>query len=721
MHERRSRAGRLLGAACALVVSACGVRTGAADLYPGVAQHEGERIDDVRFVDPDPFTADTLLTFTETQPTRCRFLGLPICVPFTRIGREEHFLSVNRVARDVEMLERFYRIAGYFGTRVEPAVEPNGDDVDVTFTIRRGDAVVLDHLAVLGTEGIMDPDSLLERLPVRQGEIFHLGRFIEASDTVLAGLHRRGHAYAEVLRSFMVDTIDNRAEAEIEAEPGPVVVIDSIIVRGAVNLGRTTTIRQLEFRQGDVLRSGELVQSQRNLYGLELVSLASVTVAPDSLQVAVEDRTRATVLVSVAEAPVNEVEAAVGFGTVECLRTDAQYVNRSIGGGARRLSVRGSVSRLGVGEPFATGAGRQVCSSFRGDTAFGGAAFDYRLIADLMQPFFVTPRNQLNMNVFTERLSEPGIFQRRAVGGRAGLTRRMGLRSTAGFGADVEYSETRAQPALFCAAFLVCEPAVIDSLQAPRLQSELAVNYFHDRTDNRLNPTRGRVLRSALAWAPTWLGSDISFLRWTGDVSLYRPVGGRRVAAFSLRAGTFFRTATLDTAGDFLPPAERFYAGGATTVRGFERNALGPGVYITDAIRADQAGDTVPDNGAQFVATGGTSVLVASAELRMPSPFWSRVFRLVAFVDGGMVGTGNLWDIAPMNLKWTPGLGLRVQTPVGPVRIDVGYNPHRSPAGPLLFTDLETGVIRRVNESFRPPDPNFFGRLQVHLGIGHAF
>jgi outer membrane protein assembly factor BamA len=719
--ETAGRTWRLLGAACALVTSACGVRSTVVDLYPGIAEQDGARIDDVRFVDTEPFRPDTLLTLIETQPSRCNFLGLPICVPFTRLGREEHFLAVGRVHRDVQMLERFYRIAGYFGTRVTPTVEEDGDGVDVTFTVDRGGAVVLDYVTVTGTEEVMDPDSLLERLPLRQGEIFHLGRFLESSDTVLSGLRRRGHAYAEVLRSFTVDTVDNRAEVEIEAVPGPRVEIDSIIIVGADRLGRRTTMRQLEFRQGELLRSTELVRSQRNLYGIELVSLASVTVAPDSLQLAPEDRTRATVLVSVIEARVNELEAAVGFGTVECLRTDAQWVNRSFGGGARRLSLRGSVSRLGVGEPFAIGAGERVCPAFRGDTTFGGTGFDYRLSADFTQPYFLTTRNQLQLNAFAERQSEPGIYQRQGVGGRAGLSRRMGLRATAGFGVDVEYGSTRASPALFCAAFLVCEPEVIDSLQSARLQTEFGVTYYHDHTDNRLDPSHGRVLRSALAWAPPGLMSDITYLRWTGDAALYRRAGRGRVLALALRAGNFFRTASLDPQDNFLPPEERFYAGGATSVRGFERNALGPGVYITDAIRETEDGDTVPEGDARFVSTGGTSLLIGSAELRMPSPFWSRLLRLVVFVDGGSVGAGSLWDFGTLDLKLTPGAGLRMQTPVGPVRMDIGYNPHGRETGPLLFTDLETGAIRRVNDRYRPPDPGFFGRLRVHLGVGHAF
>jgi hypothetical protein len=63
---------------------------------------------------------------------------------------------------------------------------------------------------------------------------------------VLREAHRRGYAHAQVLRSFAVDTVDNRAEAALDVVLGPVVTVDSIIVRGAPNMGRAAVLRQIE-------------------------------------------------------------------------------------------------------------------------------------------------------------------------------------------------------------------------------------------------------------------------------------------------------------------------------------------------------------------------------------------------------------------------------------------------------------------------------------------
>jgi outer membrane protein assembly factor BamA len=709
------------GIAAVVVSSGCATSE-AARLYPDIAQRAGTRIDNVSFVNPAPFSRDTLLTLTETQPSRCNFLGLPICVPFTRIGREEHRLSTARVAGDVETLERFYRIAGYFGTRVRPSVEPDGSDVDVRFTILRGDPIVLDALTVSGTEGLLDPDSLAATLALQPGDIFHLGEYIEASEHIVRALQRRGHAHADVFRSFSVDTIDNRAEAAIDIVPGPVVTVDSIIVTGAPHLSRQATLRQLEISEGEILRSGQLIESQRNLYGLELVSLASVTIAHDSLQATPEDNSTATVRVAIAEAPLREVEAAVGFGTVECLRTDGQWVNRSWTGGARRLALRGSLSRLGVGEPFAINGGERVCSSELSDTLFRGNQFDYRFAADFTQPYFLNPRNQLGVNAFVERVSEPGVFSREAVGGRAGVSRRLAARSGISGHIEVEHGQTLASPALFCAAFLVCEPATIDSLAARKFRAEVGGTYFMDATNAPLEPTAGYVARTSVGYATPVLGSQVRFFRWTGEYANYREVRPRWIAAFSLRLGNFFRTATVDPEGNFLPPEERFYAGGASSVRGYPRNALGPGIYVTDSdsLVVDDEGQPTPWRSVQFVPTGGTSLAVTSAEVRMPSPVLTRLLRLAVFVDAGTVGSRSLWDLTSSEWRITPGAGARLQTPVGPIRIDIAINPYDPVTAPLLAIDPETGGLRRIG-IFTPASGSFFSRMQLHVGVGHAF
>jgi len=718
----RLAAGAPGGSAClwpvlAVMVAGCTARASTAELYPAVVEHSGARIEAVRFSGASPFSRDTLETLIATQPSRCGFLGIPVCLPLTNWGRQEHRLSPEQVRADVASLARFYRAAGYFGTRVSPEVQPDGGGVEITFAIQRGDPIILDVLDVEGVDGILDADSLEERLPLRPGSIFDLGRFAVAWEQVRRALASRGHAYADVLRNFSVDTIDNTAVATLVAVPGPQVVVDSILVSGAEHLGRRAALRQLTFRPGDLLRRSSLVESQRNLYDLELVQIAAVGVAPDSLQAVPGDSATATVAVQLAEAPVHQVDAAVGFGTEECLRTEAQWVSRSFGGGARRLALFGSVSKIGTGEPFRLGSGGRLCQSVLGDTITN--LFDYRVSADLSQPYFLSPRNRLSANIYAERLSEPKVYQREALGARLGVTRRLADRTFLGASLEAERGSTKASPALFCAAFRFCEPEIADSLARARTRNDLSLSFSHDRTDLPLNPTRGFTLRAGVVWASPRLASEVEFVRWTGEAAAYRTVARGWVAAAVVRLGNFFRSATLNPDGNFLPPEERFYAGGASSVRGFDRNELGSGVWVADSVRVETDGDTVPIE-ATFIPTGGTSLAVASLELRMPSPVLRRLVGLAAFLDGGAVGGGSLWDLRSQDWKLTPGVGLRLQTPVGPVRLDIAHNPYGRPDGPLLLTD-STGAITRVGTNRPTAAPGFLQRLRVHLAVGQAF
>jgi outer membrane protein assembly factor BamA len=705
-----------------LVLGACAARGPGVERYPQFAEYDGERIQRVRFLDPAPFSADSLQALIRTEPTRCNILGFPICVPLTRIGRQTRRLDLNVLANDVDRLTNFYRRRGYFGTTVLPDVERVEEDrLRISFEIMRTPAIWLDTLVLSGTEGIANPDSLLRLVPLQPGNQFDLDEFSRSADFVLNALRDRGYAFAELLRSYSVNPVGGRATAELEAVAGPQVVVDSIIVLGAERLRRIDVLRQITFGTGDLLVFRELVESHRNLYNLELVQLATVRVAPDTLQLAPGDSTRATVEVSVAEAPPRQIDVAAGYGNVECIRAEAQWVNRSFLGGARRLQLRGSVSRIGIAGPVEF-VGGTICPE-RGEEAFGDL-LDYSVGAQLTQPYVRGPRNSITVDLFAERISEPQVFQREAQGARALLNRRVAPRTLLSTGIDAERSSTRAAPALVCAAFLVCEPAAIAILQEPQWRNSLSANLVRDRTDVQFDPTRGYVARTALGWATPLLASEVRFLRFTAEGSRYTVVWPRWVGAASLRVGTFFETATLDPLNNFVPPGERFFAGGASTVRGFERNGLGPGVYVTDRERADpETGMMVPDrDAAEFIPIGGTLLGVANAEVRFPSPWLSNLLRLAVFVDAGTIGEGQLWDLAGADWRITPGAGIRFVTPVGPVRLDVGFNPHDQRTGPLYFSEPgPAGRLIRVEDAYRPPARAFYDRFRVHVGIGQAF
>jgi outer membrane protein insertion porin family len=120
---------------------------------------------------------------------------------------------------------------------------------------------------------------------------------------------------------------------------------------------------------------------------------------------------------------------------------------------------------------------------------------------------------------------------------------------------------------------------------------------------------------------------------------------------------------------DFIPVEERFYSGGGYSVRGWARHELGP---------KDDRGSPV----------GGSSLIEISSELRYPI---LGIVSGVAFIDGG-----NVWleefSYPLSELRYSAGLGIRIKTPIGPVRLDV--------ATPVFDEE---------------------DKIQFHFSIGHAF
>lgn len=723
--QRVISARRVHGAALLILAALAGLTACAkppvATLYPQVAEYDGREIAELSFVNPEPFGTDSLRRLTETHETDCSFLFLPFCFPGTDWGLDVGRVDMNAVGRDLSRMETLYRRSGYFGTRVIPQIDEMDEEdgpVHFRFVVNRGDAVVMDSVVVEGTEGIADPDSLEALLPLQPGELFDLAKFLESADVVTEALRRGGHAYAEVLRNYGVDTIQDRATVWLLAIPGPRVVVDSVLVDGLEELGRRDVVRQLTFETGDLLRARDLRDSQRNLYDLNLIRFASVAVAPDSLQLTPADSSTATVRIALTEAPEHVVETRIGYGNLDCFGVRGQWTDRSVLGGGRQLTLTGSVSRIGLGEPLSGLQNTTLCS--QGVERELADALDYRLAADFNQPYFLSPRNQLAATAFSERLSLPGLFQRTATGGRGTVSRRLTPREYITGGVEAEYRVTEAVPVLYCFGFQVCEQADIDEFRKGRWRNGLTASWVRDRGNTSVDPTAGYTLQSNVSWSTALLGSDFNFVRASAEGAIYRSIRGGWVLAGFARMGTFLTRVNLRG----LSPEDRFYAGGASSVRGFGRIRMGPGIYLYEDTATVDPEPVVPHENlpVEFFPTGGASVSVLSVEGRFPSPVLRELLRLAVFVDAGTIGDDPIWD-AESQWRVTPGAGLRLQTPVGPIRADVGYNPYPPVRAPLYATTPGSRDIVRITEGFRPapPSPWSLQRFTLHIAVGQAF
>jgi outer membrane protein insertion porin family len=726
--------GRRLGAVLIALLgglAACAPEPPQTGPFPRFAEFQGQEVARVTFSGDIVFPRDSLAVVVRTRPSRCSFLLLPICLPFRGIGREEYRLDLRVLAQDISRIQLYHRDHGYYNAQVAPNVQSAGPDrVAVDFVMDPGRQVILRELTVQGVEGIVEEADLVRALPLRVGQPFGRQAFLSSADSIRADLLRRGHAYAEVLRNYGVDTIAGVAEAEFVALAGPVVVVDTVLIEGNERISDRAVRRQLAFREGDVLRMADLNRSQRNLYGVDMVSFATVQIAPDTLQVDVQQE-QATVIVQIVEAAQYAVEASAGFGTVDCFRTGGRWVDRNFLGGGRRLEVSGSLSRIGVGAPLDLGLERSVCSALGEEGFLGLAGFDvqdrldYRAVASFTQPSIFGTQNQLGLNLHSERISEAEAYVRESTGGRITGVRELDAGPTIlTTTLEVERGRTLANPAVLCVGFDTCTQEDLEFLRQSRWSNSLSVAALRDGQWTDGITSRGYVLRGGLDWASPALGSDDNYLRGVVEATGYQPLQPGWVLAANLRLGRFL-LGILGPEEGYIPPERRFYAGGPNSVRGFARNALGPTSYVALPVLADPGtpdAEPVPVDERPIVgsASGGTQMVVASTEIRFPSPWMGGLVRMAAFVDAGHVSAPGAPLIDFDGIRFTPGVGVRVLTPVGPFRLDLAYNPYDPQVGPLYTVDPVQGLVLR-DPNYQPAPPSFLGRFRLQFALGQAF
>ena len=292
----------------------------------------------------------------------------------------------------------------------------------------------------------------------------------------------------------------------------------------------------------------------------------------------------------------------------------------------------------------------------------------------------------------------------------------------------------------------------------------MGLNLTRDLRNSLLNPTRGYVLIVDLEHAAGWTGSQFRYNRVVVEGRRYSALTGSSVLATRLRggwvgSGGFDAPGGSSGADDIVHPQKRFYAGGATSVRGFAQSRLGPTVLALEdptgllsptaqggagcmpSELIDLSCDAGPLSDGAFISrpTGGTRVLEGNVEVR---------FALGSSLDGvTFTDFGQVWGagqtISFDDLEFTPGVGVRFRSPVGPIRVDVGYKFLRGEELSVVTSqirDFDPGVgdvatDRLTVDGMEIPyvladelvvlDPTvFFGagsRFTFHLSIGQAF
>ena len=614
--------------------------------------------------------------------------------------------------RDVVRLVLFYRSHGFLDVTVDTVVTRLGpSQVAVRFAITEGQPTLVSSLGITGLDEVPMRAAVEHALPLQAGGRFDRPALAAARDSLARRLRNAGYPDAEVLVNYETDVARRAAAVTFAAFPGPrsrigVVAVQVRPFRGTAKVDTATVRRITGLAGGRWYRQQDLERAKRALYATQLFS--QVSVEPDTGVMRADSTVR--VGVSVFETAMQTARVGGGWGTLDCFRAYADYSHLNVGRHATRVDLRARVSRMGVGHPL--DGFTSLCSSDARTDAFGGD-LNYSTGFTITPPVSARSAVQPSLTLFSERRSEYNAYLRTTpIGGALALARSIGRR-TQNASYTIEYGDTKSSPAFICAVFSLCLAADQESLLRRQRLAVIGASFTDERTDNTSNPTRGTVLRGEVRHASRAVGSDahVQFTRLSVDGAVYVGVGADVVLAARLRAGAVLGPTFQSSVGDaYVPVQERLFAGGATTVRGFRQNELGPVVYNTagyDTVRANGTRGGNPADPSQVlyfradpatasqrtIPTGGNAMLVANLEARVRSPVLADMLQLAFFADAGRVwNRGTASSLNLHSVQWTPGIGARARTLVGLIRVDVGYNPYQRAAGAAYFdTPISVG------------------------------
>ena len=634
---------------------------------------------------------------------------------------EKRFFDEEEFRRDVIRLHVLYRRSGFPNATVDTTVRREPENVYVTFRIQEGEPMRVTSLAVSGLDSL---PAWLQRtverdLPLQEGDPFNRYLMQESADSIERRLQDRGYPSATVFSGFEADRTKSIARVTLEVNPSNRAVIGDVDVTGVRRIDTALVRDLLVSRPGRRYSQDELLLSQQNLYNSDLFRYATVNI--DSSNFAPGADT-VPLMVQVNESRRRRIRGSLGYGTEDCFRGGLAWTSRNfLGSNGRLLDLASRVSKVGVGSPTDWGLSDGICSSSKNDS-IGSSLLNYNLSATIRRPAFLTATSNLSVSLYTERRSEFQVYLRRETGTTVTLRRdQLRRRIPLSLAYNLSYGRTEATEVSFCASFNACTRDALSLLRQNRVLATLTGTATVPRVNNLIDPSRGSLKSLEVSLSSRFIGSAPfqQFTRAVADAAWYRPLGRNVVLSWHVRGGAIF-SPTVDVAterGSFIPPEHRFYAGGPSDVRGFHRNELGPVVYVASKATVDRAaGGPIDPDSVQVSATGGNTLAIGNVELRIPSPVFSSRLRLAAFVDAG--GAWQRGDSDPV-IRVTPGVGIRLATPLGPARLDVAYNPYRLQAGPLFQFDT-TGALQPV-----PGAERFVldrdGKFTFHFAVGQPF
>jgi outer membrane protein insertion porin family len=594
--------------------------------------------------------------------------------------------------RFVSAATQIYRTRGFTKAKLEPvvAVLPRAEGspaaerrVKVSITVSEGPRTLVGTITLQGNT-VLSNDNVRSMMTLEPNRPYSEVELVQDREKIELEYLNRGYQAVVVQPRVTFAESDTRADVRIAITEGPQVLVDHIIIIGNERTNTRTIQRAILLEAGKPFGYSARLESQQKLVALGLFRHVEIT------ELRHGSEPRRDVLVRVEEAP----PTTIGYGGG--VEGGTRLRPTGVAGQAEErfeLAPRGFFE---VGRRNLFGKNRSINLFTRvalrtrdsdvnnpvieSDYGFN----EYRVIAAYREPrVFDTPADVLVTATLDQAIRSSFNFRSRELRAEAGL------RFARHLGISGRYSFEKNE--LFDQRFTDEEAPLIDRLFPQVRLSKLSGSLFRDTRNDTLDPDRGVFLSADNDVALRAIGSEVGFVKTFLQASTFRRLPPTRRMVVRLRgivgmARGFERTVERVENGTpitevvtDLPASERFFAGGDTSVRGFSLDRLGTAETITPS----------------GFPTGGNGLIVLNSELLVN--VW-RALDVVGFVDGGNVFP-RASDLDVTDLRAAAGFGLRYRSPVGPIRIDLGFN--------LDPRELVPGTLER--------------RSVLHVSLGQAF
>lgn len=520
---------------------------------------------------------------------------------------------------DLHNIRELYRSRGYLDNKIVDVKREYNEEktrVRLTIEINEGRQYFAGSV-ILGGNEKFSLEELQKLLKVKPGDVFSP----PALNRDLAGLrdfyYSKGYLDARVRASTSLDTKTGNMDISYKITEGEITYVGRVEVRGNSRTKDIVIRREVLVVPGEVCDSIKMKRSQQRLQNLGYFKYVDVSLRPT------EEKRRKDVVIEVEEQKTGEISFGAGYSSIDYLIGFIEISQKNFDimnfptfvGGGQKLRIRGEI-----------GSQRQ----------------DY--VLSFTEPWFLGRQLSAGFDVFKRtRKYFSKYFEEERLGGDVRIGKSLGDYNRG----DLIYSYQKIDISE------VKEDAsnAIKEEEGTRYVGSIGLALTRDTRDSYIFPTRGYrvVVRPEVAGA----GGDTEFWKLTGSGSIYFPLFFEHVVRVGGQAGI------VEEYGDStrVPIFDRFFLGGATTVRGFDYRAISP---------KDENDEPI----------GGRTMGMVTAEYTFP--LITRVRGALFYDIGGVFPDAGEFDFD--NLNAAVGVGVRLNLPIGPIQVDYGWPVMKDPS-----------------------------------------